>query len=162
MKRALIALLMVAVMSSLVLADTLTLDSTETLSTPQAVSMDWRVSNIDAAAKTLVVTYRWKDATGAPIFLQNRNHAWQTWECRNVEIAGENSECIASEDPYPCCTGAGTGTCDDMADTCFSDVFSFQIRSQDVGTSIGIGLRTLIWNQMKQDILTPGNDGEFD
>jgi len=50
----------------------------------------------------------------------------------------------------------------ECSDTCFTDVFTFQIRAQDVGTPIGVGLRTLIWNRMKQDILTGGNDGSFD
>ena len=49
-----------------------------------------------------------------------------------------------------------------LDDSCFTDVFSFQIRQQDVDTSIGAGLRTLIWNQMKADVLTGGNDGTFD
>jgi len=46
-------------------------------------------------------------------------------------------------------------------DECFSDVFTFQVREVDVGTSIGHGLRTLIWNKMRPDILTGANNGTF-
>jgi hypothetical protein len=121
---------------------------------------DWYVSYISAATKTLTVRYYWEDATGNPIQLDNRS-AWQTWSCRDIS-QGDNASCTAAGEPWDCCTGAGTGTCPEAVDTCFSDVFGFQIRAQDVGTSIGIGLRTLIWNQMKVDILTGGNDGSFD
>jgi len=31
----------------------------------------------------------------------------------------------------------------------FNDVMAFSIRSQDVGTAIGAGLKQLIWNKMK-------------
>lgn len=44
---------------------------------------------------------------------------------------------------------------------CFDDVFSFQVRAQDVGTPIGAGLRKLLWNKFKQEII-PTNDGVFE
>lgn len=46
--------------------------------------------------------------------------------------------------------------------TCFTDVFSFQVRSQDVGTAIGAGLRQLIWNKFRADVLTGSNNGTFE
>ena len=88
------------------------------------------------------------------------NKGWNTWNCVNTPVPGENSECVAEDDPYDCCSGEGTGTCDDMLDTCFSDVFGFVIRSQDVGTPLGQGLRTLIYNAWRDDVI-PGNDGTF-
>jgi hypothetical protein len=158
MKKIIFALLIL--WPRLAVADTVTLDSTEVLSTPNATTMDWHVSKIDAKSKTLTVTYRWRDDTGAPIFLGSRNQL-HTWHCRDIETPGENSECLDVEDPWECCTGLGTGACDGMEDTCFSDVFRFNIRSQDVGTAIGVGLRTLIWDKMKADVLTGANDGSF-
>jgi len=74
----------------------------------------------------------------------------------------DDDNCTGANEPWDCCTGSETGTCPEILDTCFTDVFSFSIRTQDVGTSIGLGLRTLIWNQMKNDILTGVNDGTFD
>lgn len=50
----------------------------------------------------------------------------------------------------------------ECAGECFTDVFTFHIRSQDVGKSIGAGLRSLIWNKFKAAMLTTGNDGTFE
>ena len=123
--------------------------------------MDWHISKIDAGNKYLEVTYRWLDAAGEPILLANRR-TWQVWRCRNIVDNPDtvDEECLGIGDPWECCTGVGTGNCDETL-TDFSDIFSFKIRAQDVGISIGVGLRTLIWNKMKGDILTPGNDGIF-
>jgi hypothetical protein len=44
----------------------------------------------------------------------------------------------------------------------FTDIFSFLIRQQDVGVKIGVGLRTLILNKFKADVLSAGNSGTFD
>jgi hypothetical protein len=46
--------------------------------------------------------------------------------------------------------------------TCFTETFGFAIRAQDVGSAIGVGLRNLLWNKMKADVLTGGNDGTFE
>ena len=144
-------------------ADSITLDSTETLSTPTTQKIgEWYIDYISASKKRLVVRYYWEDASGVPIVLHGANrHAWQTWTCRDRQ-EGDNAECLDVDDPWDCCTGSGTGDCPEILDSCFTDVFSFSIRSQDVGMSIGLGLRTLIWNEMKSDVLTGGNDGTFD
>ena len=160
MKRLIVVLALLAV-PCWVLADTVTLDSPQVLSTPSATKMDWYISRIDAQTKTLRVTYRWRDATDGTIHLGSRTD-WQTWSCRDIEVPGENADCTDALVPHDCCTGVGTGTCDDMEDECFSDVFGFIIRTQDVGTKMGVGLRTLIWNKMKADVLTGGNDGTFE
>ena len=154
----LLALLLVPIYGN---SDTINLDSTETLQVPTSQKIsDWQIVLIDASAKVMRIKYRWRDASNDVIDFDNSG--WKYWTCQDVEVPGTNAECIDTGDPYPCCTGAGTGTCDDMLDTCFTDVFSFDIRAQDVGTPIGVGLRQLIWNQMKQDILTGGNDGTFE
>jgi hypothetical protein len=49
----------------------------------------------------------------------------------------------------------------EITDTDFDDVFGFIVRQQDVGTKIGVGLRALIWNKFKSEVLTAGNDGTF-
>jgi len=143
-------------------ADMVTLQSGETIiSDPTAQHLEWYVSRIDANKKLLIVHYRWTNADGSSAAYVGRT-PWKQWTCRDIEVPGSNDECVGAGDPYPCCTGEGTGTCDDMQDTCFSDIFLFQVRSQDVGTAIGKGLRTLIWNKFKQDVLSQGNEGTFE
>jgi len=140
-------------------ADQITLTTGETVTPPVAVKMDWYVDQIDVASSLLVVKYRWRDSENQSIKDFRTNSLWNTWQCKNIPDL--NPDCIGPADPYECCTGFELGTCQ-TADPCFTNVFGFQIRQQDVGTGIGVGLRTLIWNEMKEDILTPGNDGTFD
>ena len=148
--------------SSLTWADSITLDSTETLSTPTTAKIsDWEITRINANKKVLVVRYRWRDASNNVINLGSAGSGWETWTCRNVS-QGDNDSCQDVDDPWDCCTGSETGTCPEIVDSCFTDVFSFSIRQQDVDTSIGLGLRTLIWNKMKQHVLKGVNDGTFD
>jgi len=163
MKKTLIALLLTLIFTGTLFADSITLNSSEDLSVPSSQKIGgWYIDLISQSSKTLVVKYYWEDSSGKPIILDGKRNAWLTWECRNIEVPGTNAECTDIGVPYECCTGAGTGTCDDMIDTCFTDVFGFEIRAQDVGTTIGIGLRDLLWNKMKVDILSGGNDGSFD
>ena len=138
-------------------ADTITLNTPETLSVPTAPTLKWKIILIDAEEKMLRIAYQWRDAFDDAVRVNNQRDAWYLWDCRTV--IRDNAQCIAEKNPWSCCTGAGTGDC--TSETCFDDVFKFQIRAQDEGTMIGVGLRTLIWNQFKQDILTPGNDGTF-
>jgi len=162
MKKLAIALFLILVCPALVCADSITLNTNETLSVPESARIsDWEIIKINADQKIMTIRYRWRAGDDTVVQLGNRQ-GWQFWTCQDRETPGTNAECLAAGDPYECCTGVGTGTCDDLLDSCFSDVFGFTIRSQDVGTKIGIGLRTLIWNQMKQDVLSGGNDGAFD
>ena len=144
-------------------ADDITLDNPETLATPTSQNLKWYIDYISAEHKTLTVVYWWVDDNGNVIQTKSGRSPKLYWSCRDIEVPGENAECLDLADPFPCCTGAGTGTCDDMLDTCFSDVFGYVVDSENpmLPIAIGIGLRTLIWNQMKQDVLTPGNDGSF-
>lgn len=109
-------------------ADTVVLNSPESLTVPTAAKLDWRLGSIDAQERVLTVYYRWRDSDGHVID-RGRGDRWDRWEC-----AGE----------------------------CFTDVFSFQVRSQDVGTAIGAGLRQLIWNKFRRDVLTGSNNGTFE
>ena len=141
-------------------ADDITLDSNEVLIVPTATRIsEWEIIRISAASKILRVKYRWRAADDSLIKLERTG--WNYWTCRNT-YQGNNESCTALDTPWDCCSDLETGTCPEIVGTCFSDVFGFQIRTQDVGTSIGAGLRTLIWNKMKSDILTGGNDGDFD
>jgi len=160
-KKAMLAVMVSMLVSGVVFADRITLTTPETLSPASATHMDWFVDKINAKDKVLEVSYIWRNVDNLPIYLGTPN-VWHTWTCQDIPVPGTNAECTLVEVPYPCCTGPGIGTCDDMEDTCFTDVFSFKIRSQDVGTSIGVGLRTLIWNKMRADILTGGNTGTFE
>ena len=142
-------------------ADSITLNSAENLAVPTSRHIaNWHISRIDPAEKLLRVRYQW--ATDDNKIIKTTPSGWNTWDCRDIEVPGENINCTAAGEPWECCTGNTTGTCDDMVDTCFTDVFAFTIRAQDVGTSIGGGLKTLIWNRMKQDILSETNNGTFD
>jgi len=150
----------------LAISDSITLTSPETLQVPTSQKLDWYIDRIDASAKLLRVAYRWRGSSGEVISLGTRN-PWMTWDCRNRPAipAFDVGTCLDVADPHPCCTGLGTGSgcpAGTPADTCFSDVFGFTIRTQDVGTGIGVGLRTLIWNKMRQSILTGANNGTFD
>ena len=126
--------------AGVVWADMVTLTTPESVASPVAPKIEFNVAEINAATKTIRVQYRWINPDGTPIVLNNRA-GWLSWYGRDI-----------NDDPE---------TPQDETDTTFSDIFLFQIRAQDVGTPIGKGLRTLIWNQMKGDILTPGNDGTF-
>ena len=145
------------------LADDITLNQPENV-TPTTFSKiaDWRISNAEEDKEELVITYRRKDASGNIIINHETNrNGYMNWYCRNT-YQGNNEDCIGPDDPWLCCDGPASGTCPEQVGTCFSDVFNFSIRTQDVGTSIGRGLKLLIWNRMKQDVLTGGNDGTFD
>ena len=142
----------------------ITLNTGEIIGAPETgVSMDWYIDYINAENNTLKVRYQWRDTLGKTINDTSPKTGWNTWTCQDIaDINTEenNIDCIGAAAPYTCCTGVGTGTCDE-GDTCFSDIFRFEIRAQDVGTKIGVGLRSLIWNQMKTDVLTGVNDGVF-
>ena len=155
-----IILLLFCVLPFTAYGDDINLTSGETLSPPVATKVDWRIALIDAKAKKLVVRYSWLAASGEAVNVGGRET--HDWVCRDIPTPGENASCISAGVPFPCCTGAGTGTCDGLDDNCFSAIFGFSIRSQDVGTQIGVGLRQLIFNQWKQDRLSPGNDGTFE
>ena len=161
MKKILLTIIFL-IMPIFVVADDITLNSNESV-TPLEYNRitEWKVTLIDPAAKRMVITYTRRLDSDVVVDNTSRRDGIKTWECRDRQ-QGDNAECVAVGDPWACCTGAGTGTCPEILDTCFSDVFHFTVRAQDVGTSIGSGLKQLIWNQMKQDILTGGNDGTFD
>ena len=138
----------------------ITLDTPEVVDSPVATQLNWRKVIIEKGR--LVVEYQLLDSTGAPIRNAGSFQSNHRYVCENVPTPGENAECLGAGNPTPCCTGAGTGTCDGFDDTCFSDIFGFQIRAQDVGTPIGVGLRSLLFNRFKADVLSPGNDGTFE
>ena len=143
----------------------ITLNTGETIGAPETgISMDWYIDYINAEDNMLKVKYQWRDALGNTINDTNAKTGWNTWTCQDtgdINPEENNIDCIDTIDPYTCCTGVGTGTCDEPIDTCFSNIFRFEMRAQDVGTKIGVGLRSLIWNQMKTDVLTGVNDGVF-
>lgn len=153
--------------SGVAFADNITLNNPETLSTPTSNTIsNWKITELNATAKRLVVQYQWTDADKNVIKLRNSS-GWNSWTCQDIAAvpAFDVATCTGVDTPDPCCTGAGTGEgCFEgtPAVTCFSDIFGFQIRSQDVGTKIGVGLRTLIWNKFKSQVLSTGNAGTFD
>jgi hypothetical protein len=168
MKKLFIILLTTFLLGSFVYADSITLTQEETISVPTTQKIGgWYIDYISAAEKTMTIKYFWQDAQGEAIYPKGSRTIWQSWDCkdRSADLNPVNNvQCTAAGVPDACCTGVGVGTCDDLTimDSCFSDVFLFEIRPQDAGTTIGLGLRTLTWNEMKKDILTGGNDGSFD
>lgn len=159
MKRLLLAILLL--MPTVVHAERVTLTNQETLAVPTSSVLDWHVSLIDAKTKTLEVSYQWLDANKNAIRANAAGQTWRVWRCqdRSAELV---ANCTGAGMPYACCTGPGAGTGCDPGSTCFTDVFGFVIRTQDVGTKIGLGLRSLIWNKFKGDLLSAGNSGVFD
>ena len=136
-------------------ANTLTLDSSETVvDAPANTSskLTWKMTVVKGVCS---VDFQWFDASNRPIGRVER------FECRDWKQEGgsdiSNDDCTAEGEPYGCCTALDEGVCD-----CWSDVFLFQIRSQDVGTSIGVGLRQLLFQQWKKVYLTGTNNGTFD
>lgn len=142
-------------------ADRITLDTPEAVNAPTAPELYWYVDKIDATIPELVVRYQYKDSLDHPINNPVTGRPWFKWVCRDVSNPQNVADCVGVDDPYPGCTGVRTGPLPEFLDTCFSDIFRFQIRQQDVGTAIGVGLRKLIFHQFKQDRLSPGNDGVF-
>jgi len=143
MKKVLIlAAFIIAYFFSISQADVLTLDNPETLQTPTSSKLYWYIDLIDNTTKTMRIKYRWIDNNDETIKLNDRT-GYNTFVCQNIP-----------DNP---------ATLDiDETDTCFTDVFGFEIRAQDVGTKIGVGLRTLIYNKFKSEVLSTGNDGTWD
>ena len=163
MKRLLLALCIVMMVAGSGYAQVLELNSTETLSVPTASKLDLRTINIDVTRKTITVTYRFLNADSKPIQTIQSGAVDRTWQCQDTPAvpAFDVATCTGVGVPNPCCTGVGTGTgCfgGTAADTCFTDTFSFAIRSQDVGVAIGKGLRALIWSKMRPAVLTGANN----
>lgn len=136
-------------------AQVLKLNLSEQLAVPTATKLDFRKVTIDVTNKQLDVIYRFLDAAGRDIPNPGTVDVDRKWSCYDRD--NQNLACTGAGAPYECCTGEGTGTCS-TGSTCFTDTFLFTIRSQDVGTRIGKGLRALIWNKMKSAVLTSGND----
>jgi len=127
-------------------ADRLTLTTPQLVAPPEATDIEVAkyVFDIEDRTNLLTVTFYYLDADGNRIYGLDEKIR-QNWRCRNI-----------ADNPT---------TPEDETNTCWSDVIRYAIRCpQDEGTFIGIGLRTLIWNKMKNDpsIVTPGNDGTFD
>ena len=145
MKKLILMVLVSFVLSGIAYADVLTLTSPQEEVSPVVVSIDWRNINLDIANRNnvLTVTYFKLNAAGQRVPKADGT-VRRTWSCAN-----------ATDDP---------NTAVDEASTCWSDVFMFEIRAQDVGSPIGRGLRTLILNKMKSDptVFDSGNDGTFD
>jgi tetrahydromethanopterin S-methyltransferase subunit D len=163
MKKLFLALLMVLVFCGAGYGQVLTLNSAETLAVPTATKLDLRNINIDVTNKLVTVTYRFIDAGGADIPMAGSGGLNRTWTCRDTDAipAFNVATCTGAGVPDPCCTGVGTGTgcyAGAAAQTCFTDTFSFVMRTQDVGTQIGKGLRALIWSKMRPAVLTGTNN----
>lgn len=133
------------------------LDSPLSVDTPVAAKIRWATQEpirINTDAQKLTIYYEYVDTAGTPI-RDDRFKSVHMWTCSDIPTA--NTGCLGVGDPHAWCTGAGTGTFDD---NCFSDVFGFAIRQQDVGKKIGYGLRRLILNKFCQDV-APGKACDF-
>jgi hypothetical protein len=164
MKKLILALLMVLAFTSMGYSQVLTLNSSETLAVPTATKLDLRIISIDITSQRLTVTYRFLTADNSPIQVVGGGGNYdRTWVCQNIDAvpAFNPATCTGIGTPNKCCTGVGTGTgcfAGTPAVTCFTDTFSFVMRTQDVGTMIGKGLRALIWSKMRSDVLTGSNN----
>lgn len=139
-------LILILLFGGLAHADRVTLDTPEALRPLTSQRLDWKITLIDIEAKKIIVKYRWLNPDGSSIALEGR--AEETWVCRDIETPGDNTECTGADEPHLCCTGPGAGTCDGLIDNCFSSA-SPQIRS----------FQRTIFNQFRDAVLSPGNDG---
>ena len=125
-------------------ADRLTLTTPQTTAPPEATSIEVAkyIFDIENRTNQLIVIFYYLDIDGNRIYGLNEK-VEQKFRCQNM-----------ADNP---------ATVEDETSTCWSDIIGYSIRAQDEGVKIGIGLRTLIWNKMKNDptIVTPGNDGTF-
>lgn len=132
-------ILLVLFIPTISVAQTITLTNPHNVDNPQATQIRWRSFEVTRGG-TLKVYYEWLDSNNNVIAVKKGGNTYRTlhtWTCQDrvsIEFPETNS-------------------------TCFSDVFNFSVRGQDVGTSIGRGLRQRIWNQMSNEILLPGNRG---
>jgi hypothetical protein len=156
MKR-LFIIIAILLFSSTAYAQVLTLNSPESLAVPTASKLDLKEIRIDIGSKSLMVMYQFMNDDGTLIPMQGSSQTLRNWMC--VDRAAQlESQCTGVGEPYRGCTGVGTGTNLDPGSTCFTDTFSFAIRAQDVGVAIGKGLRALIWNKMRPNVLTGTNN----
>ena len=151
MKILLVVLAVFFCSSGLSYAQTGTLSPSISLSVPTAAKIQVKNIEIYPVTKTMQVTYRWLTSDDKPIYKIDSRYYDQVWSCSDVP-AQNPADCVRAGFPYLCCTGAGTGTGCNDAVTDFTDIFGFTIRSQDVGTKLGIGLRNLIIIKMKASI----------
>jgi hypothetical protein len=141
MMKKLMIIMLVCLFPGLLMAEMITLDSGEALDPPVNTHLRWKIVELDGLTKVLRVRYQRLGADGSVIYRGDQD-GWKTWTCTNIPDDPETEEV-------------------DETDNCFSSIFSFNIRQQDVGMSIGVGLRQLIFNQFKADVLSEGNDGTF-
>jgi hypothetical protein len=139
-----------------VYADTLTLQNTENLPAPANVATKIKWYNVDISAdKVITVKFKWRDSAGREIG-DFRYFACTNWKQENGDPA-LNAQCTATGVPYACCTGNQIGICE-----CWSETMGFDIRTQDVGTKMGAGLKELIRRQFVRSELSSGNDATID
>ncbi len=138
-----------------------TLDTPEVLDVPTATHLN--LDKVIIEKGRITVEYYLLDNTGAPIRHGDNFQSKHRYICQNEPTPGANADCTDVATPFPCCTGPGAGTCDGFDSTCFNDVFRAQIACpRDDGVSIGVGLRTLLFNKFKADRLSAGNGGTFE
>ena len=165
-------------------ADNGTLGSPLQLQPTEAISLDWDFS-LGTSQNAITGKHRWKAAEGRIINLPNSGGGgWIHWVLKNYQMdsvpATSNDDCTDVDTPEDCCTGLGTGTCDDLVNvqngdcvaegdpsSCCVDVdigvcrawsdtalFNCGASACD-GYILGVGLRTLIINQWKK-VFCPG------
>lgn len=151
-------LMIVLLWTSVALAQGVSITSPIFIDTPVAAKIRWATREpirINTDTKTLTIYYEYLDADNGPI-RNSRFQSINTWTCADVPDA--NLSCTEPGTPNAWCTGAGTGTFDD---NCFSEVFGFTMRQQDVGKKIGFGFRKLIMNKFCPAV-APNNTCAFE
>ena len=161
MKYALLVVCFVLMLAPVSYAEIATLATPEVLEVPTAAKIELQSILIDVTSKRVLVTYRFLTTANKLIPVPYGGRYDREWNCadRPAQLV---ANCTGVNTPYPGCTGVGTGSGLDPGSTCFTDTFKYVIKAGDVGTVLGVGLRTLIWSKMKGDVLpTPGNTATF-
>lgn len=139
-------------------SQTIPLNSTETLAVPTATSVNIRKIEVNVNSKQIEVTYRFLDSNNNAIPMKEVAGIDRKWKC--FDLPAENvANCTGLEQPYKCCTGVGTGTDCFGGDLCWSNSYADDIKSGEVDNKIGKRFLKRIWDLLKVNILTAGNDG---
>lgn len=107
MKKICMVALMVMVFYGIGNTQVMDLNTSETLAVPTATRIDLRNIGIDITTQRMTVTYRFLTSTGLPI-PGNDYRVDRYWTCEN-RTAQLAANCTGIGQPYPGCTGVGTG-----------------------------------------------------
>jgi hypothetical protein len=138
-------------------ADVFNLTEPVTVAQPEAVAVDIRGQIFEPRIPRIRVIYRALDVNDTPIPELDGAATDRTFICDGAD----STQCTGVETPWTCCTGLGTGVCED-ADMCYSDIADYVLEFAPTGWTFAYGFNIFIRNQMCEQIpLLTGKCGTF-